>query len=315
VRTASDVADHSRRQVLLSLLGAVLVAGFAFILGPVSAYAGVPSDPAQHGYIGLCDGSGHNVTSGNIHSSPFVWKAVGSQPPPSAYTGKGENAVLNIYQLRSNVPAAEWSGEQLTAATFYSHPSQPTAQATTVDLSLADIIADYPLMDGGRYELRMYFGKSNYGDYSDTYPATFIQVTGSTWRVIAGGTVSCGSARGVSDEVLTGGIPKTDANPRNLHTTPPVPGGSAPAGGQRSTGSRNGPSQPSETAAAVGPGGSGSNAPGVGAAAADPSDPASTSALPWIGVGAGFLLLFGGALWWARGPHGRSINGREYPTS
>jgi hypothetical protein len=309
---------------MLASAGALALVAMAAGVGAGPAGAAAPADPARQGYIGLCDGTGHNITSGNVNSAPFVWKAVSSQAPPSAYAGKGQNADLNIYQLRPGVPAAEWSGEQLTAASFYRQKAAPTAQATTVDLSLANIIADYPPMDGGRYELRMYVGKVNYGDYSATYPATFIQVSGSTWHVIDGGTVNCGAADAVSDEVLTGALPKADANPANLHTTAPQPASSASGSTGRGSGRGGGGGSAARTNSAA-PGaaaasGDGALAPGGAAAAGDSSAGSSgaTPVLAWVGVAAGLVglvLVVTGARWWARGGRSRSLNGREHRTS
>jgi hypothetical protein len=214
------------RRALAAAAAVLLVSPW---IAPAAALAGSPSlptDPAAHGYIGLCDEHGNNVSGGSIDRAPFVWKAVASEAPPSAYLGKGENAVLNIYQPRPDSDPTEWSGDSLTAASFYSTRSHPAVQATYADTSLSDFMKEFPPLADGLYQLRIYFGKINYGLYSATYPATTIRVVGSTWSVVDGGNVNCGSSRGVSNEALTGAVPKADTIAR----------AKAPAGERLSTG-------------------------------------------------------------------------------
>jgi hypothetical protein len=200
----------------LVLVVAAFGAGSVAALVPASASgSAVPfTDPNQRGYIALCDLNGHNVAGGSINTTPLVWKAVASAPAPSGYRGKGENAALFIYQARQDTPTAEWSGDTLSADTFYYNAKHPAAEMTYKDLSLADIIHEFPPLWDGLYELRMQVGKLNFATYSATYPATVIKVTGNTWHVVRGGTLPCGgSTRAKSAELLTGGTltnPKSD---------------------------------------------------------------------------------------------------------
>lgn len=175
--------------------------------GPAAAGSRPIGDPDARGFIGLCDTHDHNVTGGRVGAKPFVWKAVGSVPPPRTFLGHGENAVLNIYQPRPGVPPGDWSGDQLTAATFYYTPRAPSTQATLKDSPLSLIVKEFPPLVDGLYELRMYFGKSNVGLYSAKYPATFIRVEGDRWSVVSGGTVNCAASSGQSAEVLMGVVP------------------------------------------------------------------------------------------------------------
>ena len=163
----------------------------------------LPTDPNAHGYIGLCDQAGHNVTGGSINTQPFIWKAVSSVQAPTAFQGYGENVDLVAYQPRPQVNPGEWSGQDLTAAAFYPVPSTPVAQATYMDEPLSAFIQAFPPMVDGLYVLRMHYGKLNYGLYNQTYPSTTIQVTGDRWSVVSGGIVDC-SAKGISYEKLTG---------------------------------------------------------------------------------------------------------------
>jgi hypothetical protein len=195
----------------------ILAAGFAaasLVPAPAGASAPtLPADPNAHGYIGFCDEDGHNVTGGSTDSMPFVWKAVASEPPPAAYQGQGQNAVLNIYQPRPGVGPADWSGDSLTAASFYTTKATPTVQLTYADIPIRVIIHEFPPLVDGMYQLRVFYGKANYGLYSAIYPATTIRVQGDRWSVVSGGTVDCGAAKAVSSEQLTGVVKKKDTTP------------------------------------------------------------------------------------------------------
>lgn len=162
------------------------------------------TDPDQNGYIALCDLAGNNVTSGNINSAPFVWKAVSSVVPPKEYQGPGEVAGLDIFQPRPGVDPGDWNGDSLSASTFYHDKQYPAAEMTYKDFSLKDFIHEFPPLLDGLYQLRMEFGKINYARYQTPYPATTIQVTGDTWHVVQGGTLPCGRASAISGETFTG---------------------------------------------------------------------------------------------------------------
>src|SRR6516164_4154481 len=61
--------------------GAAGAAGAGAGAGPKVPYR----DPAQSGYIGLCSAKGRQITSGNVDSAPFAWRAVSSVAAPPAY--------------------------------------------------------------------------------------------------------------------------------------------------------------------------------------------------------------------------------------
>lgn len=219
--TSSTTTSATLHRLALRLrsasAAAALVAVSCVALGAAPAGAAassIPTDPNAKGFIGLCDNQNRNVTGGDINTPPFAWKAVASTPPPKSLLGRGQNAVLNIFQPRPNVTPAEWSGDQLTAATFYTTSRAPSTQATLTDIPLSVIIKEYPPQLGGLYQLRMYFGKTNSGLYSATYPATFIRVQGSHWSVVSGGRVNCAASSGTSTEVLTGAF-----SPRQAYGT------------------------------------------------------------------------------------------------
>lgn len=228
--------SHARPRRLLRLLRVTgllcVVAGLALPASPASARP-VPPDPNAHGFIGLCDNHNRIVTSGSVHAAPFVWKAVATQPPPKLYRGRGANAVLNIYQPRPQVDAAEWSGDQLTSATFYKTQQAPSTQATLKDIPLSVVVNEFPPMVDGLYQLRMYFGNTRVGLYSATYPSTFIRVEGDRWTVVSGGTVNCAASSGESNEVLSGAVPPKVA----YGSATPLPAHGQPA---------NKPSKPSD---------------------------------------------------------------------
>jgi hypothetical protein len=262
----------NHRTVLARHLSAAVVLALAVVcIGatPSSAAPTVPNDPNAKGFIGLCDSQDRNVTGGNVDTAPFVWKAIASIPPPKQFLGRGENAVLDIFQPRPGVEPAEWSGDQLTAATFYTARRAPSTQATLKDIPLSVVVSEFPALVDGLYQLRMYFGRTNVGIYSATYPATFIRVTGDRWSVVSGGRVNCGAASGNSTEVLTGAMSPKEAYgiapPRPAHgrasSSPsraaepaggPVGRSDARGGGQSPVGNRStyGATQPDAAPAA-----------------------------------------------------------------
>jgi hypothetical protein len=186
------------------ILAALLLSAVGLANPPLAAAAGVPGDPNASGFIGLCDRDNRNVAGGSVHDTPFVWKAVSSALAPAYFRGKGQNAILDIYQPRPNVLAANWSGDQLTGASFYHQVSAPAAQATNKDLPLSVMIKEYPPLVDGLYQLRMYVGKAGQAIYTTTYPATWIRVQGDHWSVVKGGTVDCAAVTAQSLEVATG---------------------------------------------------------------------------------------------------------------
>src|ERR1700685_1919637 len=109
------IGPRSRTTAGLMLLSTVLAG--AMVGSSAAATKGAPFvDPSAVGYIGFCDLAGNNVTSGAVTSTPFVWKAVASVPPPKSYRGTGQNAALTIFQARQATPPSLWSGDQLTGA-------------------------------------------------------------------------------------------------------------------------------------------------------------------------------------------------------
>lgn len=172
----------------------------SLLAAPASA-ATVPfSDPNTNGYIGLCDRSGHPVTSGSLDDLPFVWTAVSSTPAPAGYEhGK---ATLYAYQPRQHVAPAQWEGRMLTASSSFTNPAHPMAQATNGDSPLLWFVQAYPPQWNGLVQLRMFYSAANSPVDQSPYPATVLQVSGNRWFEISGGSVPCNVGKAVSAETV-----------------------------------------------------------------------------------------------------------------
>jgi hypothetical protein len=232
----------------------MLAAGIVLAGAPAGhATTAVPfQDPDAVGVIGFCNQAGQPVTQGNIATTPFVWRAVSSQAAEAPYNGPGHSAILYAYQPRQGVDPGQWSGEELTAAATYSDPAHPMAAATDRDESLQDFVQDFPPTWDGLVQVRMYLGASNQTIDSLSYPATVLQVTGSTWHVVSGGSVSCQSGKAVSIETIL--LPKSKSTPKSHASGTPTAHSSAGTGASSTpTGTR------SPAAGGVAGGGSGTH--------------------------------------------------------
>jgi hypothetical protein len=183
------------------------------------------TDSNAQGYIGLCNARGQSITSGSTLTVPFAWKAISSAPVPQGYA-KGK-ATLYAYQPRPQLDPGEWSGEQLTGSSTFSNPSHPLVQATEDDYPLVAFVGAFPPMEEGLVELRIYFTGIDLPQYASTYPATVLQVTGTTWKVVSGGTVPCSSGTGVSGETVALGAART-TKPETANTVPGRSGQTVP---------------------------------------------------------------------------------------
>ena len=249
-------------------------------------------DFAATGSIGLCDRNGQQITSGRITDKPFAWRAVSSVKAPDGYTGEGRRASLLIYQPRPKTYPPQWNGDTLTSSSTYSNPDVPMAAATDRDASLADFIAAFPPKWDGYLQLRMYFGIAGKPVPTDAYPAADIKVTGDTWTMVRGATVSC-----------TAGTAK-DTEQKPLATAKPKPTKSGAAG--NGTGSPSGSASPGGSSGAAVPGSGGGGTGGV----TDGTDEQvlASSVVPsgsggkWYALGgiAVVLLLVGLGAWWFR---------------
>ncbi len=194
----------------LAVIAVILLAASS-VTGLASAATTVPyTDPDVAGSIGLCSPAGQ-ITSGSVDTVPFVWRAVSTQPSSAPYNNAGRRATLVVTQPLQNIPAGDWSGETLTAASSYTNPDSPMAAATDRDLSLEDAIDSYPPTWDGFLQLRIYLSTANAAPYTSKYPALDIQVTGNTWHAVGGATVNC--AAGTAESMETVLLPTTTTAP------------------------------------------------------------------------------------------------------
>jgi hypothetical protein len=199
------VSEFVRRGLAAALAAGALLTILGAVQIPVIAATSLPfQDRSANGYIGLCDRQGHAITSGSIYDQPFVWTAVSSTPTYKGYE-KGK-AVLLAYQPRKDVDPGEWSGRQLTAASSFTNPKHPMAQATNADDPLLFFLQSFPPRWDGLVQLRMHYGAPDSPTLQNPYPATVIRVTGERWTVVSGGKADCGAGSAVSDE--TKNLPK-----------------------------------------------------------------------------------------------------------
>ena len=213
----------SRLWIASAIFGSVLVS--LTVASPLAGAAGgAPyNDPASDGSIGLCNQAGQQITSGTISSTPFVWRAVSSVAAPAPYNGDGRTAILEAYQPQQGLLPGEWSGQGMTASANYSNPSVPMAQATSRDISLANFLTAYPARWDGFVQLRMYFGTINAPPLTTHYPSLNIQVTGSKWQAVGGGSVNCTAGTAVSLETQLLPSTTTTAPPAAATTTTSKP--------------------------------------------------------------------------------------------
>jgi hypothetical protein len=284
----------------MRLAAALAVAATALSIGGGSAvYAAtaVPwTDTAVTGYIGLCDRNGQPVDSGNLDTTPFVWRAVSSAAARAPYDAPGRTATLYAFQPRQDLAPGEWSGDMLTASTRYSNPVHPMAEATGDDLSLAGFVSEFPPAWDGLLQLRMYLGAPNQPAQALSYAATTIKVSGSTWSVVSGGNVPCSSGRAVSIESIL--LPN-----KALAGHSPAP--STPAGSQGTA------STPSPTIGPIGQGGAdaaGIDHGALDAATTSPSASGSGNLIELVVIALLAALAGGAAVAWRhrRSPGGSS---------
>jgi hypothetical protein len=237
-------------------LAAASIAVGVVIAVPVAASAssGLPyTDPYSHGYVGLCDKNGNNITQGSVYDKPFVWRAVSSVAAPSSFAGIGRKATLWAAQPRKGIDAGHWSGQALTASTDYTNPSVPMAQATDRDYALSDFINAFPPQWNRLLELRIYFSAPGVGGDQATYAAADIRVSGTKWALVSGGKVDCTAGSAVSPEVA---LPSS--NPAGLQPAQPLSAVAAEAvGAALPAGAASGSPVPDASAASVGSGGHG----------------------------------------------------------
>jgi hypothetical protein len=307
----TDGRAHATTVRSLRLLPAVglVLAGSAVMARPAAADSGVPyTDPNAVGYIGLCDQEGQQITSGNITTTPFAWRAVSSVPAPAPYNNAWRTAILLAYQPQQGLTPSEWSGDELTASSRYTNPANPMVAATDGDDSLQDFIEEFHPKWDGYLQLRIYLGTENAETYSVHYPALDIHVSGDTWSAVGGGAVNCNSGTSTSLEsvVLPAMSTTTTLSGAGSTASASTSNGSKPGGGgtQASGGAASG----AHTQAAGGS--NGARAASADPAAADVSDASHRSnALLIVGVIAALVVALAAfALIVARRRHAVSLS-------
>lgn len=229
------------------------------------------TDPNQAGWLTLCGMKLQPVTSGSIHTQPFVWRVVSDLPAPKGYFVAGAKAQLFAYQPRPGTLSSDWSGTVMAAGSFYSNPAHPMAQMTPIDSPLTQMTAAFPPMWDHLIELRLYLGAPGLTEYTTKYAAADIQVIGDTWTLVAGGHSSCTSGKVVPVEQAIG-MPGSSGTPK--------PGQSGATGGGSSSASGTGT--------------------GTGAAAVTTSAPGSVPAAVEIGSGVVIIAVLASGVIWLR---------------
>ncbi len=262
----------SRRGLRLGL-PAVLFA--LSLVGAGTAWAGTPKvpyvDPSVAGSLALCDGSGHQVTSGSTLDLPLAWTAVSTVPAPKGYTDAASKATLYAYQPRNGVDPGDWSGSQLTGSSYFSNAAHPMAAFTTGDKRLHEVLQIYPASWAGFVQLRLFFSAPNKLTVTQTYPAANLQVSGTSWVQVDPPAASCGAGKAKSIEALY--LPASKfPKPSKAAAATGTPGGSSTTSAGGSSDGTNaagaqGPAAPSggSTSAAILAGLLGAAAVGLGA--------------------------------------------------
>ena len=284
-----------RLLVAAAALVATATLGLVAALGGAGAGAGAAtaatsapfSDPNAVGYLGLCNSSGQQITSGNINTTPFVWRAVSSEAAARAVQQRladGDPARLPAPQRPRRRRVERQRADCLQPVL---EPGPPDGAgdrrrrlARGLPLGLPPGLgrlhpaADVPRDPGAQV-------------YSLHYPALDLQITGDTWHAVGGGPVDCTAGKAVSIESIV--LPKSDTS-----TTTTAPGGHGAAGGTSTSTTTSGSTEPSGTgtgASHPAPTGDGSKA---AAGVTGSTTSGSSDHLPLVLLAAALVLLVGG---------------------
>jgi Bacterial Ig-like domain (group 3) len=184
-----------------SAVAAAVLAGAALLSAGGAAHATNPPpwepDPNSVGGLIFYNASGDVITGGNVTDDPIAAYVEGTKAIRSGDT----KATLFGYLPVNGVATGSWSGDQLSASTAYPNASDPGVLGTTSlpvvagsggDLTIADLISDYPNNDTSNdgyanlYQLRLKTAAS--GQPSNVkYDSADILITGTgdtaTWSV------------------------------------------------------------------------------------------------------------------------------------
>jgi hypothetical protein len=206
-RTGEEPSATRRRRPLV--LAGALVVTVGVVVGGVAATRGHAltkppySDAASTGLITLCAKDGSPVSNGSIDSAPVLLRAVGTTAIKDASSNR-YSATLYAYQPRQGVPPAQWSGEMITAPSYFTNASRPMAQATAADTSLKAFLAALPAQWKGTVQLRLLLGSQNNGIQTQHYDTADIAISGGKWRALRAGKGGCSAGSATSLETLTG---------------------------------------------------------------------------------------------------------------
>jgi LPXTG-motif cell wall-anchored protein len=276
------------------------------------AASSVPfSDPSAAGKITLCNTVGQAVTTGSIHTKPFVWTAVGSSAAPAGYQQQGK-ASLFAFQPINGVAPSYWFGQYVTQAAKYTNSQRPMAGASAVDPSLNDYLQNYPTKWDGLIELRLFLSAPGQATITTRYDSAVLRVSGDTWTLLDGGSDGCDSGKTKPDEwivpsISAQGTPAANATTDASGMSPSpksgtIGGGTSSPGGTQSlsltphpSGSSNDSSSPGSdarsSAFAAGTAADGTDTPSAAATVRATSSGSSA----WIWILIGVVLLGGGA--------------------
>jgi len=233
------------------------------------------SDPNQAGWLTLCGTNLKPVSNGSVSTKPFVWRVVSDVPAPQGYFVKGAKATMFAYQPRQGTPAGSWSGTVMAAASYYYDRAHPMAQFTPIDAPLTQMTSAYPPRWDHLIELRLYLSAPQIPVLMTHYAAADIQVTGKTWRLVAGGHSSCTAGKVTAVETSVG-MPGARSKPKPPPSASPSASPSRPAG--KSSGRPlSGSSSPGPSSPGAPPTGAPSGSPGSGATTPSGAAPPGTA--------------------------------------
>ena len=284
-------ARHAHLRRLVAVMAPF--AAVAMLAMPHAAADAPPyTDPASVGHLTLCDTTGHSITHGNIHTKPFVWRAVGSTAGNGPYRSEpGRTAALFGYQPQQGLPPDQWNGEYLTESAKYSNAALPMAGATAADPSLADYLSDYPIKWDGLVQLRMFLDAPLQPTRTDTYNSATIKISGDQWTLLDGGSSPCNSGTASSGELVLPSVRALGTPAANATTDVPTKPGAKTSGPSASG------TAPESTSGVANQDGSGVQA------ASSKSSSSTASTLLWVGLGVVVAAGIATGVWWRFGRH------------
>jgi hypothetical protein len=304
--TAAGISQRSARRLVAStsLTLAAMIAASGTATAAVVPY----TDTNATGGITLCDAQGHTKTSGPV-GGPLAATAVGGSAAVAPFNGDHRSAILTAYQPRKAIDPGSWSGQSMTGLSQYTNAKNPMVEILPRDYTLEGFLTGYPTQWDGLVQLRVYLKAPNQGIKNDTYAATTLKVTGSTWQQVgaaAGDVCKTGTAVSIAHLLgLPAAAPST--KPSGSGSTRPSGSGSTRPAGSGSTGtaaasssSRPGASARTSTPSAVPSSADPSAAQASGALAKEKLAGASAANIgdPFMWVLSIALLAAAVMLWW-----------------